>query len=209
MDDFVESATQNLSQSRPIFYSEADFQHALAWQIQKNHPNYSIRFEYKPPKISERIFVDLWITDDLGESYAIELKYKTRNLDVTVNDEMYNLLDHSAQDLGRYDFLKDVHRVENIVSKNNKVSGFAILLTNDSSYWKTPRDFDTVDADFRIHEGRLVNGSLSWKSNASSGTTMGREKTLEIAGNYQMNWQDYSHIKSIKTKCTCITIWSN
>ena len=34
-----------LAQSRPAFYSESDFNHALSWQIQKVHPSMGVRQE--------------------------------------------------------------------------------------------------------------------------------------------------------------------
>ena len=180
-----------LSSLRPIFNMEADFQFALAWEIQKKFPDWSIRFEKKPPNLKDRIFVDLWIEGD--ETCAIELKYKTRRFDIDVKGESFNLLNQGAQDLGRYDFLKDVERLENIVSAHDNVKGYAIILTNDSSYWKSTAT-ETIDTKFRIHDGRVLNGELSWRPEASSGTMRGREKPIKLTGTYKLNWKDYSQV---------------
>ena len=180
-----------LSSLRPIFNMEADFQFALAWEIQKKFPDWSIRFEKKPPNLKDRIFVDLWIEGD--ETCAIELKYKTRRFDIDVKGESFNLLNQGAQDLGRYDFLKDVERLENIVSAHDNVKGYAIILTNDSSYWKSTAT-ETIDTKFRIHDGRVLNGELSWRPEASSGTVRGREKPIKLTGTYKLNWKDYSQV---------------
>tara|TARA_B100000953_G_C17759589_1_gene338497 strand:- start:4 stop:564 length:561 start_codon:yes stop_codon:yes gene_type:complete len=170
---------------------EADFQFALAWEIQKKFPDWSIRFEKKPPNLKDRIFVDLWIEGD--ETCAIELKYKTRRFDIDVKGESFNLLNQGAQDLGRYDFLKDVERLENIVSAHDNVKGYAIILTNDSSYWKSTAT-ETIDTKFRIHDGRVLNGELAWRPEASSGTMRGREKPIKLTGTYKLNWKDYSQV---------------
>ena len=180
-----------LSSLRPIFNMEADFQFALAWEIQKKFPDWSIRFEKKPPNLKDRIFVDLWIEGD--ETCAIELKYKTRRFDIDVKGESFNLLNQGAQDLGRYDFLKDVERLENIVSAHDNVKGYAIILTNDSSYWKSTAT-ETIDTKFRIHDGRVLNGELAWRPEASSGTMRGREKPIKLTGTYKLNWKDYSQV---------------
>ena len=180
-----------LSSLRPIFNMEADFQFALAWEIQKKFPDWSIRFEKKPPNLKDRIFVDLWIEGD--ETCAIELKYKTRRFDIDVKGESFNLLNQGAQDLGRYDFLKDVERLENIVSAHDNVKGYAIILTNDSSYWKSTAT-ETIDTKFRIHDGRVLNGELAWRPEASSGTVRGREKPIKLTGTYKLNWKDYSQV---------------
>lgn len=180
-----------LASKRPIFHSEADFQHALAWEIHERWPSRSIRLERRPPHLHGRIYLDIW-AEDSDTILAIELKYKTRRLSVDVGDETFDLLDQAAQDVGRYDFLRDVERLEQIVSGRNDITGSAIFLTNDSAYWEPPRDEQTVDASFRIHQGRVVTGELRWGSSASAGTMRGREEPIVIRRVYSLDWRDYS-----------------
>ena len=182
---------RKLSESRPIFNSEADFQHALAWEIQTQIPNCMIRLEYKPQHISQRFYVDIWCSQE-DCTTAIELKYKTRRLYTNVKGETFLLLSQSAQDIGRYDFLNDIQRLEEIVLRSRNIVGYAILLTNDSAYWRYPRENHTVDADFRIHQDKVITGNLSWGSNASAGTKRGREETIQIKNTYNLTWSDYS-----------------
>jgi hypothetical protein len=87
-----------------------------------------------------------------------------------------------------------VERLEKIVSTHKNTTGYAIILTNDSGYWNTPKSNDTVDADFRIFDGKTIHGTLQWAKHASTGTTSGRTTPLRISGTYEMNWQDYSQI---------------
>ena len=54
----LESTLAGLSSSRPVFHSEADFQHALAWELHHAHPDVSVRLEYKPVA-SERVYIDI------------------------------------------------------------------------------------------------------------------------------------------------------
>jgi hypothetical protein len=65
-------------------------------------------------------------------------------------------------------------------------------LTNDSAYWKAPSYSNTVDADFRLHEGRTLSGRLVWSEHAGKGTTKNREAALYLRGSYEMRWADYS-----------------
>jgi len=188
----ISRVLNGLAVLRPIFHSEADFQHALAWQIHHEWPECSMRLEFKPPHSSERVYLDIWAADK-DTVLAIELKYKTRGLEVTVQDEDFHLLDQSAQDLARYDYLKDIQRLERVLS-TNKVIAYAIFLTNDSAYWKQPMNNQTVDASFRIHQGRNLTGELRWGTDASKGTTHGREASILIKGAYDLNWQNYSRI---------------
>jgi hypothetical protein len=151
-----------------------------------------MRLEFKPPHSKERVYLDIWAADK-ETVLAIELKYKTRGLEVTVEGEDFHLLDQSAQDLARYDCLKDIQRLERVLSTNRGIA-YAVFLTNDSAYWKEPMNSQTVDASFRIHQGRSATGELRWGTDASKGTTHGREESILIRGAYNFNWQNYSRV---------------
>lgn len=151
----IHSAMSQLATSRPLFHSEADFQHALAWKLREDNPELTIRLEYRPAQLTQRGYIDVWAADG-HEAVAIELKYKTRSLQTTANGEPFDLLDQSAQDLGRYDTLKDIQRLEQVVAAVPHSSGFVLMLTNDRSYWTASSRLDTVDVNFRLHEGRRL-----------------------------------------------------
>ncbi len=96
-----------LTEQRPIFHSEADFQHTLAWEVHRRLPQASVRLE-RPVKLSrvdKPLHVDIWIEHD-GDILVIELKYKTRALQTLESGERFALQNHGAQDLGRYDFIR-------------------------------------------------------------------------------------------------------
>ncbi len=187
----IDKILSELGKKRPIFHSEADFQHAFAWEIQISHPEASVRLELPRTMESKTIFLDLWV-ERQGIHNAYELKYKTRKLSNEIQGELFTLKDQSAQDLGRYDFIKDIWRIEKLKISGQIASGFAIFLTNDSAYWRPPINQFSVDADFRIHEGRIVHGNLNWGEKASAGTKHNREENLVLNGTYAMKWRDYS-----------------
>ena len=182
----------SLADSRKVFHSEADFQHALAWHIHQAMPESQVRLEVDVMQVEhQRRFLDIWL---LLEGIAIELKYKTRGLELEQDDEPFVLRNQSAQDQGRYDFLLYIQRLELMRSNLEQCKvAYAVLLTNDSSYWKVPTHRDTVDADFRVHEGRAVSGALAWAARASSGTVGGRESLIQIRGSYRLRWREYSN----------------
>ena len=192
----------SLAHERPFFYSEADFQHAFAWKIHEMLPFAGVRME-KPvlvgedsPDIVEQdsLHIDVWVGYK-NAILAVELKYKTRALEVDTGDEHYSLKDQGAQVIGRYDFLKDVQRLEQVVAGHQNSIGYAILLTNDSAYWQEPRRERTVDANFRLHHGRVVEGVLDWGENAAAGTKKGREQPIKLQGTYQLCWSNYSFVE--------------
>jgi hypothetical protein len=180
-----------LAKDRPIFHSEADFQHALAWCIHEQLPAVDVRLEYRPSKLSEKTYVDIWVRDAKA-TCAIELKYKTRKLSVTVNEEPFMLLNQSAQDQARYDFCRDIARLERLQKAYEGLVGFAVFLTNDPSYWRESRRDRTVDGAFRVHENANLEGQLAWAGHASDGTMNGRTGAICLSGSYGMTWLPYS-----------------
>jgi len=189
----IEEVLSRLSTKRSVFHSEADFKHALAWEFQKMFPDYSIRLEFKPPHCNERCYFDIWITNK-EVTIAIELKYKTRSLCTKVFGETFDLRNHSARDTGRYDFCRDVQRLEKIISKKPNMIGYAIFLTNDSGYWDRPKRNKTQDAQFRIHQGKKLKGIIRWSDDTSEGTMGSRKNKISINGVYILDWKDYSEI---------------
>jgi hypothetical protein len=190
----IPDVLEGLKDQRPVFHSEADFQHVLAWEIHRRHPQASVRLERPILRGGRLIYLDLWVSE--GSSHiAIELKYKTRPLEITIGDESFHLRSHGAQDLGRYDFLKDVYRVEQVVAEDPNAVGYAILLTNDSTYWTVPRDVKSIDAAFRLTDGRSVSGHLAWGVTAGAGTMRGREQPILLKKTYLLQWSAYSKVE--------------
>lgn len=183
-----------LARTRPVFYSEADFQFALAWHIQEQMPNCSVRLEYRPCE-DQATYLDIWIPT-LGT--AIELKYKTRQLSVSLppDAELFSLRDHSAMDLARYDFLADVQRLERVVRERGPVrQGFAVFLTNDRRYWSIPEGETAADdAAFRLHESRQLSGTLMWAHRQRLTAKRDRQQPVVLSGSYEMCWHTYSDV---------------
>ena len=50
-----------------------------------------------------------------------------------------------------------------------------------------------IDAAFRIHEGRLLAGTLTWSATTGSGTTARRDQPLVLAGTYRCTWLPLLH----------------
>lgn len=182
-----------LSSQRPLFHSEADFQHAFAWEFHRRLPKASVRLELPLSTENKVLHLDFWAVED-DKAVAVELKYKTRTFSTLLGAEQFNLANHSAQDIGRYDFIKDIQRLERITSSRQNTLGYAVLLTNDSTYWTRARGNQTVDAAFRLEHGRILHGTLSWGQKASAGTMRGREQALTLHGRYTLQWEEYSQL---------------
>jgi hypothetical protein len=188
---------RGLAEVRRVFHSEADLQHALAMEISRSCPGSEVRPEYPMyiKRDGKHVYLDLWFREE-GLSHAIELKYKTRSMpERLVDGEEFLLLDQSAQNIARYAFCNDIHRLETIVSENTDVVGHAIFLSNDRTYWERPIRRITVDRAFRLTDGRTLGGPLDWGASTSDELRSGMEG-FTLGGSYDLTWTDYSEIGS-------------
>jgi len=176
---------------RSVFHSEADFQHHLAWTIHKELVDSKMRLEYPLSKDDSNRWEYCDILVQAPHLIGLELKYKTKLFSTQIDSEHFELKNQSAQDVGRYDFLKDISRLETWCDIGRIKIGYAIILTNDHSYW-TPPTKDTVDKEFRIHS-RAVSGQMSWGPDASAGTMKSREKPINLKNSYFLEWNETPH----------------
>ncbi|MCL5886787.1 MAG: hypothetical protein M1617_00545 [Actinobacteria bacterium] len=179
----------DLAGLRPVFHSEADFQHALAMQLARELPAADIRLEYRPLP-GQSVYTDIWLTLD-GVHCAIELKYKTKRATIGIAGERFELADQGAQDTGKYDFWKDVERVEKVRSYREGTTGAVIFLTNDQNYWNEPSREGTCAEAFHMHEGRTATGELPWAGHTGAGTMRGRESPVQLGNKHRVAWRDY------------------
>ena len=190
----VHEVMSELSRRRPVFHSEADFQHAFAQLLAKMHPNLAVRLEIPYRSIGStepdsRTVVDLYCHDlKRGAATTIEFKYKTHRWTGTIEGEDVRLLYQSAADVGRREFVKDIARLERW-SDAEGGTAFAIFLTNEEGYWSAPTGQRTTnDAAFRIHEGAELAGELLWANNVHS------RNNRTLRGSFPMRWVDYSDL---------------
>lgn len=184
-----------LRAKRAVFHSEVDFQFALAWEIQTQCPDAAVRLEYPPPDDPTK-YIDILV--QLGNDiYPIELKYKTKLFSAVVSGEPYNLKNHGAQDVGKYDFVKDICRIEAFREHiTGYREGYVIWLTNDPYYWNVPKNDTAGYSAFSVHNGAIKEGAMSWGASMNEGSTKGREKPLVLSGSYHIEWRDYSRVET-------------
>jgi hypothetical protein len=202
--DDIATWVEDLRLRRPVFHSEADFQHALAWSAQRLNPSLRVRLETRP---APGMRLDLLLSRmDVDEHLALELKYLTATWAGAVENESFALLSQAAQDIRAYDVVKDIQRVEQFVGRP-RWSGAVLALTNDPGYWSRPSHGRVTNADaFRIYEGQRINGRRSWGPNTGAGTMKGRQAAIEIHGDYTCRWSDYSSLPGPRGRFRLLTI---
>lgn len=194
----ITAAINNLKNKRDIFHSEADMQFAFGWELGLMIPELKIRFEQ--PFEGKSIDILYYQNDDI---IAVELKYKTALLEKrNHHGENFLLKDHAAIDIGRFDVLKDISRVESFIQSGFATKGYVLFITNCSSYWENASyagSQNTDDNEFRLKQDRIINGSLKWPSQAKI-TTYGKERIggLTINGKYLVKWEPYSNFEGLR-----------
>ena len=143
-----------LESNEELLFNERDFQMHLATWLRKSANDYDdVDVEYYVPKIElpnyvwdSELRLDIVVKKD-GEYCPVELKYKTKKVerqisrfDEMLDDKVVVMKNQGAQDLGMYDFWKDVRRIELVRNRFAKVKGgLAIFVTNDALYTKASR----------------------------------------------------------------------
>ncbi|SFF52474.1 hypothetical protein SAMN05216251_117130 [Actinacidiphila alni] len=176
-----------LQQDRPVFHSERDLQHSFARVLWKMAPTVEVRLEVRQnsPEAAGAEYLDLLCIGATART-AIEFKYRTAKWTGTADpdQEQYTLKSHSATDLARLGFVSDIARLERFGKPNQ--NGLALLITNEAGLWTPPKQNNTRDRDFRLHEGRTLTGQLVW------GRDDYKPNRRHLNGSYSLNWHSYS-----------------
>ena len=140
-----------LESNNELLFNERDFQMHLATWLRNSAAAYDdVDVEYYVPKNELENYVwdselrlDVVVKKD-SEYCPVELKYKTKKVerqisrfDETLHEKVVVMKNQGAQDLGMYDFWKDVRRVELVRNRFERVKGgLAVFVTNDPLYTK-------------------------------------------------------------------------
>jgi hypothetical protein len=182
-----------LGRNRPVFHSEADFQHAFAWEAHQLDPSLQVRLETHP---EPTVRLDLLLARPESGAYTVvELKYLTGLWSGIVDGEHFALKNHGAQDVRAYDVVKDIARVERFVAGKRGWNGVFVALSNDRSYWRPVTHGRPTNADaFRIYEGSVLTGTRAWGPLTGAGTMKNRGDPIELLGTHRLAWRDYSRL---------------
>ncbi len=207
MDYFglTHSALASLAVRRPVFHSEADFQHELAIELERLQPGLSVRLEFPVPDGA----IDIILLDEVRKPrFAIELKYRKARLVTEVLGEQFDLSNHGARDHGAYAIWRDVSRIEQIES--GKLQGMVIVVTNDKNYLSEAKE-STNFYDFRLSAGRRLVplSELNWRD-LESQSFRKYPATISVQGNYHLEWGDYSRVEGRNnTRFFCLKLEVN
>ena len=183
----IEWAMSELGQ---VYHSEDHFKLGLAAELAKMYGDERVRLEWTPATNAQ---VDIGIRRG-DVTIPVELKYKTKKGTVEDDafDETFVLTSDGAHTKVHYRLFRDVRRVEEIVAEQGRY-GYFVLLTNDSNYWSPGHSTDALYDDFRVHEGRTVEGTLEWREVKDWIRNNGMADPIELSGRYRMEWSSYEY----------------
>ena len=181
----IHKALAALAERRPVFHREADFQHELAWEIRTRHEDIGVRLERPVQLGGKRGYIDIWLNDG---PVVIEVKYWPHRADLVLGGEQFVLKENVARDLYRYEFWKDVARVERLISQGHAQRGYVLTVGSDYNYWR-PGGEQNIDGEFLMYEGRAAAGTLRWSSRSKE-----RKSPIELMGRHTTHWADYSKV---------------
>lgn len=205
MTNLIEIVQQDvfafLESYNELLFNERDFQMHLATWLRNSANHYDdVDVEYYVPKTELENYIwdselrlDIVVKKD-GEYCPVELKYKTKKVerqisrfDEMLDDKVVVMKNQGAQDLGMYDFWKDVRRVELVRNRfKNVKGGLAVFVTNDQLYTKASRQ-NSNNYLLNMTEGKH-SVIKHWQNKDSACAKMKSYKSFEVEKEYSIKW---------------------
>ena len=145
-EDIVEENNKILDQeeykntgiSNHIF-SEKSMQMKIGFElINKLKLDNKLQFERKifNEKLQKKDYLDIFLFHK-GKKIGIELKFKTKGIKKNLQrDFNYYFSNQIAHTNGKHSFFWDLHRLNDLVEREEIHQGYQIFITNDKSYWE-------------------------------------------------------------------------
>lgn len=198
-----------------LLFNERDFQMHLATFLRDSNHYDDVDVEYYVP-LSElqgyiwnnELRMDVLVRNG-KEFLPIELKYKTKTVrkkllrfGESVSEEVEVMKNQGAQDLGKYDFWKDVRRIEIVRNRfRNIKNGLAVFVTNDPMYLQRGRETSN-HINMSMEEG-LHGKEKHWLDKES--TCCKTHPDFEVEKQYSIHWISKT-IEDITVYYTLLTV---
>ena len=191
-----------LESNEELLFNERDFQMHLATWLRNSSNRYDdVDVEYYVPcqELDNYVWgselrLDIVVKKD-DEYCPVELKYKTKKVerkisrfDEDLTDDVVVMKNQGAQDLGMYDFWKDVRRVELVRNRFERVKGgLAVFVTNDVFYTKGSKE-SSNNYLFNMSAGKAHSRQKHWANPES--TCAKSHPDFEVEREYTIEWRN-------------------
>ena len=226
-----------VKQIKRVIFNERDLQLYLSDQLKSSGHYDNVYLEYHLPKgvnpnfdegyadwETERPSIDIVLEID-NRFIAIELKNKLKSFSTNLSrfgesTDVQILKNQAAQNIGRYQFWKDVKRLELLKqSYKNVLGGVALFLTNDGNYINTTSsaDYEAFSMEGGCKKGGKNSKPLDWASPIKkdkngkelldkSGNPIRKSPAIELNGTYSPYWEDAFSIGDEKFHCCRVIV---
>ena len=206
---------QFLDTNKELLFNERDLQMHLATFLRQTGHYDDVDVEYYVP-LSElkgyiwnnELRMDVLVRK--GKEYLpIELKYKTKTVrkkllrfGESVAEEVEVMKNQGAQDLGKYDFWKDVRRIEIVRNRFGGIkNGLAVFVTNDPMYLQHGRE-KSNHIKFSMDEGSHGK-EMHWLDKDSY--CCKTHPDFEVEKEYSIHWES-RYIEDVQCFYTSVII---
>ncbi len=163
----IKNILKELAKERPLFHSEADFQHAFAMKFMQISNPKQIRLERRFITENKKQFeLDMFVQTK-NSKIGIELKYPQHKYETTFNEETFILKSHNNPGGNRYSFLYDIYRLEQLKESKIINEGYAILLTNVSKFHLDVKEKGRLEK-LHLSKGRTIKAGETIEFNKTS-----------------------------------------
>ena len=190
-----------LESNEELLFNERDFQIHLATWLRNSANCYDdVDVEYYVPcqELDNYVWdselrLDIVVKKD-SEYCPVELKYKTKKVerkisrfDEELSGNVVVMKNQGAQDLGMYDFWKDVRRVELVRNRFERVKGgLAVFVTNDGFYTKGSKE-SSNNYLFNMSAGKAHSKQKYWAKPESNCAKT--HPNFEVEREYSIEWK--------------------
>lgn len=201
-NEIINLIEEALKSRNEYFMSEQEVQIYVANYLYQTNKFQDVFLEYYIPVNeiepypwgkNKKIYIDI-VVNAFDKYYPIEIKYKTKTQVVPMKlfggRINLSLGQQGAQNIGCYDFWKDIKRLEILEEKFPEVEkGIMLFVTNDETYLLRPRNTEVGYAQFALFENKIVNSGekLDWNGSLSISDN---RPPIKLKHNYILKWKD-------------------
>jgi hypothetical protein len=168
-----------------------------------------LQFERKifNEKLQKKDYLDIFLFHK-GKKIGIELKFKTKGIKKNLQKDFnYYFSNQIAHTNGKHSFFWDLHRLNDLVEREEIHQGYQIFITNDKSYWEKKERGNAENFIIKINKELKGNNeeikpyiSCKEEPNNSHKFNMSPETLLIKKGMNPPNWLSRDNIEGQKDK---------
>lgn len=168
-----------------------------------------LQFERKifNEKLQKKDYLDIFLFHN-NKKIGIELKFKTKGIKKNLQKDFnYYFSNQIAHTNGKHSFFWDLHRLNDLVEREEIHQGYQIFITNDKSYWEKKERGNAEKFIIKINKELKGNNeeitpyiSNKEEPNNSHKFNMSQETPLIKKGMNPPNWLSIDNIEGQKDK---------